>query len=551
MKFFRRAIISVWRRSGKSTILFLLLFVLSSIMVGGISIRRAIHLTEENLLRNLPSLVTIEWDFMRFTENVLEWQANDDWNWASDWQSTADRNDPSTFPSQVPYLPTVSPADIRAIGASEYVRSFDYNIFTRLHSFELEPYGNQGLRFSPDEQTAQFFYVRGTSQPNLIQFEQGLLELIQGYQFSETDLISGQEHSVALISVPFAQVNNLTIGSFVSLYHFVMYPDEHGNTSWARHEDEVYEAVGMEFEVVGLFDLPASLDVESDTMETDLRLRILDTIFIPNWTIEDISYRTNLASRSVWDEVDMEMPFSVWWDLGGPRYQEEATLKTLIDSSLTYLFMLDNPSDMDVFRATTEALLPEYHYFVDLSYTIGPIVSSMEFMREIADWIFYGSIIATLIVFTLLILLFLRDRREEIATYLALGEKKIKVISQIMLETLMISLMSFTLGLFIGTFISRGLSQTLLENEIFYRFEENQNRYVQAPRSGIGTGQAFEQAGIIISNLTPEEMMDSFDMSLSMETVAIFYTVGLGTILLSTALPILYATKLEPKKILM
>jgi len=550
MNFLIRAVKSIWRRPGKSVTLLLLVFVLSLIMVGGIAIRRAIHLTEENLFRNFPPLVTINWDTMGFHESWMEWQANDSFDWGSDWQSTADRNDPSTFPSESLSRVWLTPEDIRAIGASEYVRSFDYSIFTHLYSFELQRFeAVYGRLFEQAGHLPQEFTVRGTSQPNLIQIEQGLLELVQGQQFSEADLIAGQERSVAILSAPFAQANNLTLGSFFTLYRYVMYPDEYGDTGhWGRNEDEIYKAVGMEFEVVGLFDLPDTVDVESNP--ADMGFAPLDVIYVPNWSVEDIVYRTNRASVSVWDESEMELPFSTWWNLGGPNYRDETNLRRLMNAQLTYLFMLNHPSDFEDFREATKELLPEHYYFVDSSHSISPIISSMEFMREIADWILYGSIIATLIVLTLLILLFLRDRREEIGTYLALGEKKLKVISQILLETAIISLVSITLALVVGNLVSREVSQTLLENEVVYRFEENQALYAQSPWLAPSEG-AFGLLGISLTPLTPEEMMDSFDMSLSAETIGIFYAIGLGTVMLSTTFPILYVSKLKPKKILM
>lgn len=52
-------------------------------------------------------------------------------------------------------------------------------------------------------------------------------------------------------------------------------------------------------------------------------------------------------------------------------------------------------------------------------------------------------------------------------------------------------------------------------------------------------------------DLSVEEMLESYDLSLSVTTVVLLYSVGIGTILISTAAPILYIMRLNPKKIMM
>lgn len=266
-----------------------------------------------------------------------------------------------------------------------------------------------------------------------MQIEQGTLDLVQGNQFSENDLVPGQERSVAIISEPFVRANNLTIGSTFSMYHFVTYPDEYGNTSdWGLTTDsDIYAQVGMTFEVVGLYDIIIDPEARPHFWGSDSIIGEINTIYIPNWAIEDIAIRTRDAERSVWDAVDMEIPFWIWLNL-----QEEQVQA----GSLTSLFVLEDPIEIDNFKANATKLLPPHYFFVDLAHTFEPIASSMEMMRNIADWILYLSIGAAMLVLSLLIILFLHDRRFEIGVYLALGEKKGKVISQILTEVTIILL---------------------------------------------------------------------------------------------------------------
>ena len=52
-------------------------------------------------------------------------------------------------------------------------------------------------------------------------------------------------------------------------------------------------------------------------------------------------------------------------------------------------------------------------------------------------------------------------------------------------------------------------------------------------------------------NLSPEEMVEAFDTSLSANVVVLLYVVGLATVVVSTLIPIAYVVKLEPKKVLL
>lgn len=540
MNFFKRATISVLRRLGKTVILFLLVFILASTIIGAISVRSAINNTDANLRRSMQPIVTIHLDTWGLNEYVMEWYENNDFNWNTFNPETININDPSTFPPQPP-VQFLTASDVRVIGALDYVDNFGYTIVDTLFSFDLDPYGDP-LEWGFSEGEARWLNVRGTSEAKLMQIEQGALDLVQGSQFSQNDLVPGQERSVAIISEPFARENNLTIGSIFSLYNFITYPDEHGDTSiWGHTEDsdDIYARIGLEFEIVGLYDIPIDPEARLDFWGTDDSIMgAINTIYIPNWAIEDIATRTRDAELSVWDSVDMEMPFGIWLDL------QEEQIQT---GDLTSLFVLEDPTEMNDFKAVATELLPPHYYFVDLSNTFKPISSSMEMMRDIADWVLYSSIGATLLILGLLIILFLHDRRHEMGVYLALGEKKGKIISQVLTEVVVTSFVAMTFAIFVGNLTSRVISQNMLEAELIARYEQS-----------LGDEHSFwwtefERFGVSVfsQTMTPEEMMEIFEIPFDVETIILFYLIGLGVVILSTMGAVIYVVRLNPKKVLM
>lgn len=527
MNFFKRAVTSIVRRPSSTITLLLLVFILGSVIAGTISVSDAIRNTDANLRRNMQPILSIEMDSQSWNEYWREWIENDDFDWEN-----ANINDPLTFPSNQPQFQPLTAPDVRTIGALEYVNDFDYIMQTILHSFDLNQYVDDRWE-GFEEGELRWFDVKGTSDTNLMQIDQGTLVLVQGNQFSQNDLIPGQVRSSAIISEAFAQTNNLTIGSIFSLYDFVMYPNEYKDTSgWGRTEDYIYAQIGMEFEVIGLFDIPTEPDAKPDPWGLDPRMDHINSIYIPNWAIEDILARTHVAQLSVWETVDMDIPF--WMD------DEHEAL-------ITPLFVLENPADIDNFKAVATQLLPPHHHFVDLSSTFNDITVSMQMMQNTADWILYVSIGAMLLILSLSITLFLRERRYEMGVYLALGEKRGRIIGQVLTEVVVTSFVAITLAVFAGNLISSMISQNMLENELVAQYQQNREDAIW----GEGEWLIFDRIGITTTTMTPEEMMEVFEVSISIQIIGLFYVIGLATVVLSTVASLMYVVTLNPKKVFM
>jgi putative ABC transport system permease protein len=188
---------------------------------------------------------------------------------------------------------------------------------------------------------------------------------------------------------------------------------------------------------------------------------------------------------------------------------------------------------------------------VDNSASYQYIATPMKNMDWIASIILIVSIGATLVILSLLITLFLRDRRHEMGIYLSLGESKLRVAGQILTEVLLIGIIAITLSLFTGNVIAGNLSGRMLNNQIVAEQENqatNSGSTVYDKRMGPISG--LDMLGYD-SAFSEQELIDSYTVKLGFDTFALFYLVGLGTLLVSTVVPILYVTRLNPKKILM
>jgi len=538
MNFFKRATKSIVRRPGKTIILLLLVFILGSVIAGAIAVNGAITNTDANLRRQMQPVLSIEFDQQEWARIELEYYGFDPDTF--DWESI-DPDDPTTH---APTPSPLRPSDIRAIGSLGYVNFYDFIARMELRSFELERYG--GGWSGPGEPA--WLNFRGSSSTDLVHIDQGFITLTQGTQFSEADLIPDGDRAAAIVSEGFANTNNLSLGSIFESYVLVMFPrvGEEGNyVDWSGNwgpdrytADNIYAQIGMEFEIIGLFDIPLDdIDLNPDSQEYWDRMNNLSEIYVPNWALESIHLREIAAQRTVFDVLeDVEVPD---WFMREPEVDEDAFQMWGIAS----VFVLEDPAYMDDFRMSAAELLPRAHRFVDLSNAFDDIASSMQTLQTVANWVLYVSIGATLLILSLLITLFLRDRRHEMGVYLALGEKKGKIITQILIEVLVTSVVAITFSIFAGTIISDTVSSNMLRNELMAAADEDPWMNWE--------WSIFDQIGIPSNDMSVDEMMAAFDISLSVQTISLFYVIGLSAVVLSTLVPVIYVVTLNPKKVLL
>ena len=548
MNFFKRATTSILRRPGKTIILLLLVFILGSVIAGAISVEGAISNTDANLRRSMQPIASIseDWENWHDREDVLaaherinEITANftdEDWR-AADWEAIQEE-------AGMPYQGRLMPDIIRAIGRLPEVKFYDFTIQSSLQSLELEEYtGDQD--WGRMEGDAIWITMRGTSSTDMVHFNSGNFQLIQGRQFENQDLEPGSQTSHIIVSAEFANKNNLSIGSIVTLSEFITFPDENGEMWWGWGpefwaEENIYAQVGLDFEIIGLFDVPA-LEDDSDpwSQESHNRISSLNSIFTPNWALEDIMRRAEQARITVWDATDVERP--EWMGIIPDEDEREET-----QFHITPLFLLNDPDDVESFIEAANEYLPSDFWQLEFrSGGFDDISSSMETMQTIANWVLYVSIGATLLILSLLITLFLRDRRYEMGVYLALGEKKGRIISQILLEVVVTSFVAITFSVFVGHIISGQVSQNMLMNQL--TAETNDDPW----GGGWRDWDIFDQIGIPSQDMSIDEMLEAYDVSLTPRTIGMFYVIGLGAVIISSLVPVIYIVTLNPKKVLM
>ena len=198
------------------------------------------------------------------------------------------------------------------------------------------------------------------------------------------------------------------------------------------------------------------------------------------------------------------------------------------------IFVLNSHEDIEAFEQEVNPLLPRLYKVVSTGDHYDNIAGPVESMSSLSRYVLIAAIFATVLITGLVVLLFLRDRKHELGIYLSLGEQRGKVIGQILIEVLVVAFIGITLSLFTGNMLADQVSDTLIQAD-----------------EPSGFNDMMYPGGGIYSDLTTEDVIDSYEVTLDSNYILIFYGVSMLTILISTLIPLVYIVRLNPKKILM
>jgi len=517
MNTIQRAFIGIKRKPTKSMILLLLIFIFSNLIIGAFSIRQAVRRTEENLLSGIPAVATIGindeemFNYRRLTGNPASME-----------------NVTIEVISEIGNLPYVAFFDAtveeqifsRYLSRTERL-SFDPVLMDTSFLFMMEQMivSEAGGIMRRDEIEA--FRVRGVSTPNFVHQEAGVISVSEGESFTDEQIKNSEP--VVLVSRQLAIDNNLQIGSVLPLESNFYY-------GWGPFVDEnIMKSRNLELTVIGIFDL--NLDFfDYEGLEPEVagieEIRMINLLYVPFGIAESAA---RLVFES-WREIDE-------WIDDAAIFEDYQNIRPL--------FYLHDSRMLPDFALAAQEHLPEFWEIQNLSQTFGNLTNAMKNLLWIFDWVFYIAVLSMCVVTALLVTLFLRDRKEEIGIYLALGASRIKIINQILLEVVSVAMVALFLASISGNFLSNQLSRQLLETELIQQREE------MLRLEGWYYGIVPFDLTVFHSEMTTEEMLIAFDTSMSPIQFLTFYGIALGVVLVSTLLPIIYTIRLNPKKILM
>ncbi|WP_455543361.1 ABC transporter permease [Intestinibacter sp.] len=339
------------------------------------------------------------------------------------------------------------------------------------------PYNYEGLENS--------FYVEGNEDTESdLKFVNNMLKLVEGRHIKRGD------KNKVLVHKSLAELNNLKVGDKLDLNKMkVDY-----NSIPGRGKDK------MTLEIVGIFDNGIKqLEREGSYLEI-----IENNLFCDNSAIEEFyGYTDN-------DDVFKSATF----------YDDK---NTNIDSVISKVKQL--PLSWDDLRISKSDDI-----FLALS-------KSFETMDKIVNAMLIGSIVIGGAILSLILTFWIQGRIHETGILLSIGVSKFKIITQYIVELLIISVLAFGLSYFSGQLIAQNVGEALMEKAT--------NETVQNIKY---------ESGMMLGNDADSKMLThtSKDINVKITSQEMMYVwaVGSGIIIASVAISSASIIRLKPKEIL-
>lgn len=519
MGLFKRAFYSVTRQKTKSLILFLTTLILGLGLIVSFLVISSINSTEEKMYANVNSTVALQsYNEGGFSDEVLNDIASLDYVDYFDF-TIEDYNIEikNTF-QYTSFKPTEVPEYSRDLSLEEYQESY---------------------------RTLKVTGFRGVNNEELLITKMGAGEIIDGRTFTKEELEAGS--NVLIITEKFAAANNLKVGDNVSIDIKDLEPATTDSDTMTRDMNKKIDVFTQtkKYKIIGILKM------------NDFELSASEIAEIEKWTENDpIATEEQLAFRKDSQHNIIYTPYQNIKNINADR----ATRVTVDDytnfsEASTPVFMLNSSSDLPAFMEATKAILKEAGYATndesdtsaELFYDIysdyqllESTISMTNTLKNTANISFYTILVLSIIVLALVVTMFLRDRRHELGIYLALGEKKHIVVFQILVETIIITVIGLTLALIIGVLITPGISTSLLQG-------------TQSSNTASGGFNILTWIFPFIptTDIDSSYIVNNYQVNLGFISVILVYAVGIITVLFASIIPCIYILKLNPKKILM
>lgn len=490
MNYMKRAWLSVTRKRGKSAILFAVILILGNVIAGAIAVNQSTQNVEKQIKNQLGSLATIEIDYEALMAN-------------------------SDSGARMEEIQPLSEELIKQIGERSEVKQYDYLRETVIAVENFKPYS-----FSPQEEDENIMivggmpsavYLTGTNLLQPLDFEEDTVNLTQGRFFNEEEQRTGKR--VGLISEELAQENGLTVGDTMVLDgQFVDYS--------SGMDPEKQKGNDYSIEIVGIFkntSLEQANDQGQDGMVSSFAFddRPFNRIYMPNDAVKTIVEEERAGQQAAFPATDFGSD----------------------EEFFTPQFILNQPEDAEQFKQEVTPLLPNGYKVNASTDEYDRVGTSMNRLSQISSYVVVIAVIASLIIISLIIVLFTRDRKYELGIYLSLGERRKYVFAQIVLELLLIGVSAMLISLVTGNMLGKMVSESLLSSSML---EANQ----------AGVEQFF--VGVAgVPKIDQATINEAFRVQYTLPYIIAFLVTGIVTILLSAVVPLLYILRLNPKKIML
>ena len=155
------------------------------------------------------------------------------------------------------------------------------------------------------------------------------------------------------------------------------------------------------------------------------------------------------------------------------------------------------------------------------------IAAPLESLSKISSFFEIISTISVCVLLGLTVFIFLKERRYEIGILYSMGQKKIQIIIQYFLETLLIGIFAMSLAMLSGQQLGKLYTNKMVENQL------ESTKYVY------------------VEEYSQEKLLEEYEIIFDFDYMKNVYLYTIGIICVSSIVPISYILRFKPKKILL
>lgn len=469
MYFIKRALKYIKNKKGKTLLLGIIFLIIANFILAGLLVYNATVKAQEQTRISIGADVNYIIDFDGIIEDSERGVLNN--NDISVIKSAFSGGIITSEKLTQKGSPTYS--NIMKVVDSEYVASYDFSISFEAEIEELDQY-SQDTTVNPSNHT---FDIKLFEALEPLAFKNKNAQLIEGRFATIKEIQSGANK--ILIEENIASINNLQIGDTITM-----------TTSMLDYQD-----VDIDCEIIGIYQA---------NEEVDQRM-------------------VGKGGNSLLPQNRIYAPFNIVSAIG---LNEEEKNNLLITSNV---ISLKDPLYTDAYKKETEDKLEFKYGRLDANDDLyNSLMGPIKTLGTIARIMVIIIIVAGASIIGLITALTVNERKEEIGIMLAVGESKIKIVTQFAIEVIIIAIIAFILSSFTGSIIGEKISTAVLESDIV---QSNESKAKQK------NAKLLEEKEI--------------DISVDIDVLVELFSLGLLLSIISTIIPSLYVMRFNPKQILM
>jgi putative ABC transport system permease protein len=395
--------------------------------------------------------------------------------------------------------PALSLSVAEKIAANRYVQSYFITEYANANSDGIEPAETQQTGGGFQRSASEFVLV-GSNQTAPLDLAMGKVKLSGGSLLSQQNLLNGD--SVVVISQDIALKNGLRVGDTISLTGAAFYLPMQGRQGQGSTDNT--GATAIDYEVVGIYE-----------------------------AVEDgFNVNTIYTSLAVTNKIN---------NTGNTD-----------NTTASIVYILDSPNHVEAFKQEASPYLTsEYHSLYSNDDQYKSLTRPLDLISFITSILIWVVLIAGAAIILAVVTIFVRDRKFEIGLLLSSGESKMGIVSQFIIEIVIVAIIAFGISVGSSHIVSQSVSDWIVENQLLAENSFVGSTGGTAPVAGF---QPRFLAGRNLSSIYGEVDMESvaaeFDVSINASVMGNLFFVSLLLVLAGASIPLSVIMRYNPKRIL-